>query len=139
MPSQQEKEYTVYESAFTSGAVSDEPTGLGLVGCGHRHPVRDLAEVPTDAEAAMIYTRQHWEAFMKAVHAGERCQIDQDIYDYFLDVLPPKFMYAPVELVNGERITAAFGFAEGAMQVIAFWRGEANYFAQQTKVWSNGY
>jgi hypothetical protein len=92
----------------------------------------------------MIYTREHWDAFMKAVHAGERCQIDQDIYDYFLDVLPPKFMYAPVELVDGERITAAFGFAEGAMQVIAFWRrtvvdGQANYFAQQTKVYSNGY
>lgn len=92
----------------------------------------------------MIYTRENWEPLMKALNEGQRCQINDEIFDYFLDVLPPKFMGQVVELVDGERIRASFGFAEGAMQVIAFWRrtvvdGQAQYFAQQSKVWSNGY
>ena len=91
-----------------------------------------------------LYTRENWEGLMKAINAGERCQITDDIFDYFLDVLPPKFMHRQVELINGDHVTASFGFAEGAMQVIAFWRrtaveGGAQYFAQQSKLWSNGY
>jgi len=62
----------------------------------------------------------------------------EEMFDYFLGVLPPQFMGREVELVDGSKQRAAFGFAEGAERITAFWAEGGNFFAQHTKLISNG-
>lgn len=82
-------------------------------------------------------------AFIAARNCGECCLIDEEMYLYFLEVLPPRFMGRIVELVDGHEVRADFGFAEGAERITAFWRrgkddGTDLHFAQHTKLISRG-
>ena len=79
-----------------------------------------------------------WNEMIKDIHSGKRVEVDQEITDYFLEVLPPIYMYKDVVL-DGKAIHAFFGFAEGAEYVVAFWHeynhaeDDFHYYAQQTK------
>lgn len=90
-----------------------------------------------------MFTKERFADFIAARERGERCEIDQAIFDYFLDVLPPVFMDRWVTLNDGStRVRAAFGFAEGAERVTAFWRARTplglRYFAQHTTLIARG-
>lgn len=89
-----------------------------------------------------IYTEDTWDAFLAAMHRGQVLQIDEQLYDYFLEVLPPLFLGRRVTLLDGSLQWADFGFAEGAEIVTAFWRkrtGEATqYFCGATNRVSRG-
>lgn len=87
-----------------------------------------------------IFTRdEDWAAFIAAKNAGERCQMDEDMWHYWLEVLPPVYIFRDVELVDGSRVRANFGFAEGAEPICAFWRGTGGtYFCQMTKEVNRG-
>lgn len=90
-----------------------------------------------------IYTQADWSAFIAAMNAGELCRIDEGIYDYFLAVLPPQYMFREAELVSGRKVRADFGFAEGAETITAFWRergadGAAAFYCQNTTEVSHG-
>lgn len=50
---------------------------------------------------------------------GHAAEIDEETYDYFLDVLPPRWM--------GE----GFMFAEGAEPLRYFWRAGRQFFCRQ--------
>lgn len=73
---------------------------------------------------------------------GERVRIDEELFDEYLEILPPRFMWSRVELVDGTTIVADFGFAEGdGVPVVAFWKGrgfEKGCFAQNTKLRTRG-
>lgn len=85
-------------------------------------------------ETQQIFTQaDDWAAFISAKNAGERCQIDEDIFMYFLEVLPPVYMFRDVELSPGVTKHVSFGFAEGAEPICAFWRGQGGtFFCQMT-------
>ncbi len=90
-----------------------------------------------------MFTYEHdLRAFCEARDRGELCQIDEEMWSYFLEVLPPRFMHRTVTLCNGEQIAADFGFAEGAERITAFWRsrleGTLKYYAQHTNKISRG-
>lgn len=90
-------------------------------------------------ETQQIFTQADWSAFIAAKNAGERCQIDEDMFLYWLEVLPPVYMYREVTLPDGTRVRASFGFAEGAEPICAFWRGPGGTFwCQQTKEMNRG-
>jgi len=72
-------------------------------------------------------------AFLAARDAGERVEIDREMFEYWLDVLPPVFMYRPVELPDGKIVNALCGFAEGDEPVTVFWREGDRYFAERIK------
>ncbi|TVM02978.1 MAG: hypothetical protein CV087_07470 [Candidatus Brocadia sp. WS118] len=82
----------------------------------------------------MIYGMrdENWREFIEKMNSGEKCEITEEVFDYFLDALPPKFMYETVELVSGEKIRADFGFAEGWETITAFWKKAGHFFCQQT-------
>lgn len=73
---------------------------------------------------------------------GERVQIDEELFEECLEILPPTFMGRRVELVDGTNVVADFGFAEGdGVPIIAFWKtrgADAGYFAQNTKLRTRG-
>lgn len=55
---------------------------------------------------------------------GRVCEVDEETYDYFLDVLPPRWM--------GSR--SVFAFGEGADHLRLFWQsGHSRYCRQLTE------
>ncbi len=81
-----------------------------------------------------MYTYQeNFADFIKARDLGEKCEINEEMYDYFLEVLPPCFMSRAVVLCDGSVVRADFGFAEGAEVATAFWRKGNKFFAQKIR------
>lgn len=76
-----------------------------------------------------IYTTENWQEMIAAMHSGEAIEISEDVFDYFLEVLPPVYMGARRIVGNGagrrER-RVSFGFAEGAEPITAFWGEGSN-------------
>jgi hypothetical protein len=81
----------------------------------------------------MIYTMETISDFCKARDTGERVEIDEELCEYFLEVLPPVHMGYKATTKDGP-VWAMFGFAEGAELVTAFWtsRTERKHYAQLT-------
>ncbi len=71
-----------------------------------------------------IYTTENWQEMLDAMHSGRTIEIGEDVFDYFLEVLPPVYMHARRIVGDGaerrER-RVSFGFAEGAEPITAFW------------------
>ncbi len=92
-------------------------------------------------ELTIVYTKDNWGGLMEAMHSGQKIEIDEEVFDYWLEVLPPVYMGKRVTLPGGEVVHATFGFAEGAEQVTAFWTNgprhqEGNprrFFCQRTE------
>ncbi len=79
-----------------------------------------------------------WGEFINAMHSGAVFECDEEMYDYWLDVLPPVYMGRLVTLPNGQRVRADFGFAEGIERITAFWRSEGRCFGCQTTQLNKG-
>lgn len=95
-----------------------------------------------------VYTCEDWAETIKAMHSGEAIEVGEDVFDYFLEVLPPVYMGARRIVGNGadrrER-RVVFGFAEGAENITAFWMTGGGYddpgrrfFCQRTAEVHNG-
>ena len=80
----------------------------------------------------MVYTEDSNGAFHAEVAKGGKVEVDLGLFDYYLDVLPPRFMGRTVKLADGTKQHASFGFAEGGDKPIAFWKEGGRYFAQLT-------
>lgn len=63
-----------------------------------------------------------WRTFILVMRSGNVVEIDREMYDYFLGVLPPVYMGRRVTLPDGREVWADFGFAEGWDCITAFWR-----------------
>ncbi len=88
-----------------------------------------------------IYTKQEWDAlqigqtceFLNAMHSGQRFECDEEMWEYWLEVLPPVWMSRTVVL-DGQPVKTSFGFAEGWDTVCAFWVEKGRYFGQMTTI-----
>lgn len=84
----------------------------------------------------MLTYEKDFPACVDKLQAGDRVEIDVEMFDYWLEVLPPIYMGRAVKLPDGETVRASFGFAEGSERITAFWRvrdnGATRYFAQRT-------
>ena len=91
----------------------------------------------------MIYTTEAWDEMIAAMRSGERIQVEEGVYDYFLEVLPPIYMNRRITLPGGESQRVSFGFAEGAEAIVAFWcQGNSDagwsFFCQRTEEINRG-
>ena len=82
----------------------------------------------------MIHSREDksegaWSRFIEAMHSGEEVEIDEEMYYYWLEVLPPVFMW---KVIDGKKYE--FGFAEGAEPVTVFWRKDGRFFCRRTEI-----
>lgn len=79
-----------------------------------------------------------WASFIEAMHSGEEIEIDDEIYYYFLEVLPPVFMNRTLPFPDPKHpMRYDFGLAEGAEKIVAFWRTGSQetgfrYYCRQT-------
>jgi hypothetical protein len=85
----------------------------------------------------MVYTKQNWQEMIDAMNSGEQIEINEEVFDYFLGVLPPVFMNQVTMMPNGLPRKIDFAFAEGAEPLTYFWhdtqqsdtRSHSHYFA----------
>lgn len=68
-----------------------------------------------------MYTKDNWIDAIAAMHSGQEIEIDSDIFDYFLGVLPPVYMDCN-----------KFGFAEGREKIVDFWAVDGKFFCRQS-------
>jgi len=66
--------------------------------------------------------REEWDALMKEMDSGNKIEVHESIYNYFLEVLPPKKMFD-----NG------FLFAEGMEEYTKFTQENGKCYAQKLK------
>ena len=85
-------------------------------------------------------TPELWAEFLDRWHKGEKVEIDESMFYYWLEVLPPAFQGRMVELVDGTKQYVSFGFVEGKDRITAFWvetqTGKTRFLCQQTKLFS---
>ena len=90
-------------------------------------PFPNLSAFLAALRSAPIIPRPHdedWPAMItRTAQAEVACQIDEETYDYFLEVLPPKYM------------GHGFAFAEGAEPLRWFWRAKTDQFYCRQLTW----
>jgi hypothetical protein len=97
----------------------------------------------------MKHTSEDFAAYLTARETGAVVEVDEQLFDYWLNVLPPKQPRHPsVKLTgmggiwtrsDGTVQRYSFAQAEGAEELTAFWRtkdaaGEVHYFAQRMPI-----
>ena len=103
----------------------------------------DLAAHPEARSTPEVFTLARIAEFCAARDTDRRVEVSEDLWFYFLEVLPPVHMGYWARRSNGPgagwtEFKASFGFAEGAELVTAFWREDGRYFAQLTNERNRG-
>lgn len=80
----------------------------------------------------MTLGMDNWAETIEGINSGKKVQVSPDVFDYFLEVLPPIFMGKMVEFKDGTKVLASFGFAEGAEKVKVFWMEGQDYYCRQS-------
>lgn len=83
-------------------------------------------------------TPEQWREFILEMQSGRTLEIDESIFFYWLEVLPPVYMNKckMIDVLdNGKEIEVdcSFGFAEGHSLIIDFWKSEGRFFCKQSK------
>ena len=78
-----------------------------------------------------VYTMATWKPMIEAMHSGNVFEMDEEVWMYWLEVLPPIHMGRVVD-IDGERVRCAFGFAEGVEPITDFWRRDGRYFGKRS-------
>jgi hypothetical protein len=74
-----------------------------------------------------------WKEFIAVMRSGQVFECDEQMYFYWLEVMPPVWLNRSVE-VQGHGTVSTFGFAEGAEPVVIFWHEADRFFGQQTNI-----
>lgn len=83
-----------------------------------------------------IYTyEKDFKEFAGEYHSGRTIEIDEEMFFYWLEVLPPKFMNK-IKEIDGVRRYVSFGFAEGREPIVYFWRENGRFFCKRSDIWS---
>jgi hypothetical protein len=86
-------------------------------------------------------THDEWKEFIRVMQSGKEFEVDEEMWDYWLEVLPPvlmnrKITFIPLDPENPVKRTMVidFGFAEGAEHITMFWRSPdgKRFFGQRT-------
>ena len=99
--------------------------------------------IPTNVTTEQhVFTYDEWQSktrkegsfdhFIFAMRSGRTFECDEEMWYYWLEVLPPIHMGRRVVLPNGDEVLASFGFAEGAEEITAFWTLGKRYFGCRT-------
>lgn len=80
--------------------------------------------------------KETWKEFMDAMHSGQPFECDEEMFMYWLEVLPPRYM-GEMKNINGKEHLCSFGFAEGRDLITDFWRekdesGVIHYFGRRS-------
>ena len=91
------------------------------------HVSQDIADafgmngLPNTVVEPNIMTMSNWQASLEWMHSENQIEVDEEVFNYFLEVLPPVFMNKVFRFRDGQVVHACFGFAEGAEPITVFW------------------
>lgn len=77
-----------------------------------------------------------WGRFIAEMHGGTPVAIDEEMYYYWLEVLPPVYMGrrdAGRDSLAPAHATHLFGFCEGYDRIVDFWRDGDTYHCRQSE------
>jgi hypothetical protein len=81
-------------------------------------------------------TPEEWEAFIFLRDNGEIVEINVEMFNYWMEVLPPVYMNKrqEIKLNNGEikNVFCSFGFAEGLEHIVDFWFYDGKYYCKKS-------
>jgi len=81
-------------------------------------------------------TRAEWDKFITAMTSGQIFECDEEMFFYWLEILPPIFMHETIDYLpgyEGHPKKVSFGFAEGSGYIMVFWKSKGRFYGQQTK------
>jgi hypothetical protein len=107
-----EEEASTYAGIEAMTEIFDEKVTLEVVRVEVR---KDFSTVTEDSPQG------EWSAMIRAIKTGHKIKISEDVYYYFLEVLPPREMFK-----------GGFMFAEGYDYLERFTHEKEGYFAQRT-------
>lgn len=93
------------------------------------HHSHTQSELFTLAEAER--NEATWTAFIEAMESGQVYEVDNHLYEHWLDVLPPRAMYVRRVFRGGIVRRVDFVFAEGDGPRIGFWREGDHLYLQR--------
>ena len=67
--------------------------------------------------------------FVDEKASGRTFQIDEEMFYYWLETLPPIYMSKEQE-IDGKKVNCSFGFAEGTEFITDFWREKGNFYGK---------
>lgn len=70
--------------------------------------------------------------FEEYINRSEAVEVGEEVYYYFLEVLPLVSMGKDIKMPNGCIQHTSFEFAEGWEETTAFWEVDGKYYAQKT-------
>ncbi len=76
-------------------------------------------------------TQEEWGEFISERDAGRTVQIDEEMFMYWLEVLPPVYMHKEI-LIEGRPVFCSFGFAEGREPITDFWKENGKLFCKRS-------
>ena len=79
-----------------------------------------------------MLSMENWKETIDAMDSCQAHEINEEVFYYFLEVLPPVFMGKKFLFADGKIRWCSFGFAEGAEPVTVFWKEKEKYFLQRT-------
>lgn len=82
-------------------------------------------------------TKEEWKEFIATMNSGDKFEVDEEMYYYWLEVLPPIFMHKWIDFLpghEGHKMRVEFGFAEGADYITVFFRSldGKRFYGQKT-------
>ncbi len=80
----------------------------------------------------MLYTMKNLKALGEALDRDETAEVDREVYIWYLEVLPPAFQPYKAKFKDNSERDCSFGFAEGRMLIIAFWKENKRYYCRQS-------
>ena len=88
-------------------------------------------------------TPEEWKEFVALLDSDQAITIDESMFYYWLEVLPPVYMNKEQDInINGAILkkNCSFGFAEGREYIVDFWGGnEGIYFCKRSNRLNRGY
>jgi len=65
---------------------------------------------------------EEWKEFIVKMNSGEKVLISEDMYYYWLEVLPPIYV----------GMNWRFGFAEGYDYIVDFWKEDEEFYCKRS-------
>ena len=75
----------------------------------------------TILDCGPVLTQEAWDACIVGLDSGRVVEVNEEVFDYFLEVLPPKSMGKLVEVPGWATVRTSYGFAEGWEPIKYFW------------------
>ncbi len=145
----EEKEELVQRSAAYSQhqvdevirILKEEQTKFSELNKQHAERIAELEQKEYEVQGRKVWTKKNWEGggdFITAMRSGEVIEIDAEMYDYWLGVLPPVQMGGTLLMPpTGQPREVAFGFAEGWERIVGFWHEDFRRFYCQQSIVTN--